>query len=593
MPPKSLQELLAKKAAAAAAAADSLAEDVPPPLAEPSGSSRAATSSPPAEGKEVQFDLEASLTDGSSLLIYAGDEAAMRGVGAEEAEQEMPSSSRPIFDDEVDLMALFGNSASNGFGRAGLESSASAGERLFDLEAQNAQLMQALSEAQDERRHVQDRGGETERQIQQLQQSFEYERQQLRSEAEGMRGADADGEHSRRVLQEQAEELQMSFNACLADKNALETRVEEGREMVAAGRHELADARSELNRMRMEGGRTHSELEALKAECADLRQEMATLQRERDTGRGAQEQQLQALGSEKQWCEQQLQHLRQEAIDRSSTQARMNADIANLTAENAALRTQCLESEGAVNQLRQVQFQHSVLQRENQFMVATQQQLQQQLQQQQMQLINSARNTGSQAVVAPMPPLPTFNASAYSAPYEQYSAPVASSSYARAAPKPTYSLADLAGDSVSYRTSEPVKSLASLVGASRNNKYTQPAIGSPPTRNGNVGSSLSSLLQNRGGGGAYPGAPTNTMSSSPFANDLTSAQINHTFDEMERRLTLMMSEKTGLQEEGERLHGRGLKTLKERTRLQAVELRLGELSRDIGEVRKDLTAKPN
>jgi hypothetical protein len=42
-----------------------------------------------------------------------------------------------------------------------------------------------------------------------------------------------------------------------------------------------------------------------------------------------------------------------------------------------------------------------------------------------------------------------------------------------------------------------------------------------------------------------------------------------------------------------RLHTRGLKTLKDRTRLQAVEFRLGELARDISQVRKDLSAKPN
>jgi hypothetical protein len=627
MPPKSLQELLADKAAAAAAPAPSAApdsiarpEDVSPPLAEPSFSSREAASSPPAEGKEVQFDLEASLTDGSSLLIYAANEA-MQGVGAEDAEQEMPSSSRPIFDDEGDLMALFGDSG-NGSASAllrNVDSSARSAEqreadlsgRLSDLQAQNAQLMRALSEAEDERNHLQkeaQRVGEMELQIQQMQQGFEIERQQLRSEAEGVRGADADGEHSRRVLHGQVEELQLSLNACLVNKNALEVKVEEGKEAVTAGRHELGDARSDLNRSRMEAGRSRSELEALKGECADQRVEMATLVRERDAGRGAQEQQMQALGSEKQWLEQQLHHQRQEAMERSTAQARMSADVANLTAENAALRSQCLEGEGATNQLRQVQFQLSVLQRENQFLVATQLQLQQQLQQQQVQLLNSARNSGTQ-IVAPIPPLPTFNASAYSAPYE-----VASSSTGRVASKPAskpaYSLADLAGDSNSYRTADPTKSLASLVGASRNNQstqnntynqsnqYSQPAYSSPPTRHGNGSSSLSSLLQNRGSGGgggvgAYPGAPSTALSNSPFANDLTSAQINHTFDEMERRLTVMMTEKTTLNEEGERLHGRGLKTLKERTRLQAVEFRLSELSRDIGAVRKDLSAKPN
>ena len=41
-----------------------------------------------------------------------------------------------------------------------------------------------------------------------------------------------------------------------------------------------------------------------------------------------------------------------------------------------------------------------------------------------------------------------------------------------------------------------------------------------------------------------------------------------------------------------RLHQRGLKTLKDRTRLQNVEHRLSELARDITYVRKELSFKP-
>jgi hypothetical protein len=41
-----------------------------------------------------------------------------------------------------------------------------------------------------------------------------------------------------------------------------------------------------------------------------------------------------------------------------------------------------------------------------------------------------------------------------------------------------------------------------------------------------------------------------------------------------------------------RLHQRGLKTLKDRTRLQNVEHRLGELTQDITHVRKELSFKP-
>lgn len=47
-------------------------------------------------------------------------------------------------------------------------------------------------------------------------------------------------------------------------------------------------------------------------------------------------------------------------------------------------------------------------------------------------------------------------------------------------------------------------------------------------------------------------APFGTASKSPFANDVTSAQINHVFDDLDRRLTSMMAEKTALQDESER-----------------------------------------
>lgn len=47
-------------------------------------------------------------------------------------------------------------------------------------------------------------------------------------------------------------------------------------------------------------------------------------------------------------------------------------------------------------------------------------------------------------------------------------------------------------------------------------------------------------------------APFGTASKSPFANEVTSAQINHVFDELDRRLTSLMTEKTTLQDESER-----------------------------------------
>ena len=53
-----------------------------------------------------------------------------------------------------------------------------------------------------------------------------------------------------------------------------------------------------------------------------------------------------------------------------------------------------------------------------------------------------------------------------------------------------------------------------------------------------------------------------------------------------------MTERTSLLE-CERLHQRGGKTLKERTRLTEVELRLSELNKEISITRRSLTSKPN
>jgi TolA-binding protein len=78
---------------------------------------------------------------------------------------------------------------------------------------------------------------------------------------------------------------------------------------------------------------------------------------------------------------------------------------------------------------------------------------------------------------------------------------------------------------------------------------------------GEGGNSLAKML-NRKTSGAYPGegssgnghghAPFATAGSSPFANDLTSATINRKFDDLDRQLTSLMTEKTNLQEESER-----------------------------------------
>lgn len=79
----------------------------------------------------------------------------------------------------------------------------------------------------------------------------------------------------------------------------------------------------------------------------------------------------------------------------------------------------------------------------------------------------------------------------------------------------------------------------------------------------------------------------------PFATEQSAAEISKVYADIDRKLTYLMTERTTLHEEYERLHQRGGKTLKERTRLTEVELRLGELNKEISSARKSLTSKPS
>jgi hypothetical protein len=59
-----------------------------------------------------------------------------------------------------------------------------------------------------------------------------------------------------------------------------------------------------------------------------------------------------------------------------------------------------------------------------------------------------------------------------------------------------------------------------------------------------------------GGGRIMPhsqqNVPFGTVAASPFANDVTSAQINSVFDQLDRQLTSLMTEKRNLQDESEK-----------------------------------------
>ena len=73
---------------------------------------------------------------------------------------------------------------------------------------------------------------------------------------------------------------------------------------------------------------------------------------------------------------------------------------------------------------------------------------------------------------------------------------------------------------------------------------------------------------------------------------LLSSDLAAAFDDIEKNLTMLMAEKTKLRDESERLHGRGAKTLKDRTTLVKVEMRLVEVDKEISAARKSLLARP-
>ena len=79
---------------------------------------------------------------------------------------------------------------------------------------------------------------------------------------------------------------------------------------------------------------------------------------------------------------------------------------------------------------------------------------------------------------------------------------------------------------------------------------------------------------------------------SPWATDASSSELAAAFDDIEKKLTSLMAERTSLRNESEKLHNRGAKTLKDRTSLVKVEMRLTEVDKEISAARKSLLARP-
>ena len=78
----------------------------------------------------------------------------------------------------------------------------------------------------------------------------------------------------------------------------------------------------------------------------------------------------------------------------------------------------------------------------------------------------------------------------------------------------------------------------------------------------------------------------------PFGTSQSVLSSMAVYEETDRHLTALMTEKASLNEESSRLLQRGGKVLRERTRLQHIDARLVEIGKEIAHERKKLSGKP-
>jgi hypothetical protein len=105
-----------------------------------------------------------------------------------------------------------------------------------------------------------------------------------------------------------------------------------------------------------------------------------------------------------------------------------------------------------------------------------------------------------------------------------------------------------------------------------------------PSRRNSSGGGMSTFYDDNG--------HTSAASRAPFGTFQSAASSMVSFEEAEKKLTALMTEKAQLNEESSRLLQRGGKVLRERTRLQYVDARLDELGKEIAAERKKLSGKP-
>ena len=95
-----------------------------------------------------------------------------------------------------------------------------------------------------------------------------------------------------------------------------------------------------------------------------------------------------------------------------------------------------------------------------------------------------------------------------------------------------------------------------------------------------------------GGMSSFHDDSSESASRAPFGTDQSAVVNMVSFEDTDRKLTALMTEKSVLYEESARLQQKGGKVLKDRARLQYIDARLVEVGREIASERKKLSGKP-
>ena len=474
--------------------------------------------------------------------------------------------------------------------------------RIVALEKQNKQLSKQLEEAQAE---IQRLYQSNDRLVADTASKIEQERSRYRADLTQLSSKHSEEVQSKQQLHEKLEhlhELKSDYETLLAEKHGLEAKVDKARDDSVGVRNDLSNAKAELSKVKAELQRVRVELEESKADSSGLRVEGSRLVKELGDARLAADQQVREWGGEKKWLEEQLQALRQDLNDRVQVIGRMNNELMGLRQDSNAVQQRAASSgEQLGRELQQAQQLISSLERE---LRDTREGMTRRGTQNPTGGNPSSMPASSSLATHPYHSSIDAHSSARSSFNDGYNANIESSNHYRN----MNSSAD-----TSHKRSSSATSLASVVTTrgpstgrssesstcydplrpadhafrsphqsayAHSNSATTTASDPRTSSSMSVAyhadqpfgidksTSLSSLIDSRRASSmgsasrhavssSYSDAATaqyamNSAVRSPFATEATSALINQRFDNLDRVLTTLMTEKTTLQDEAER-----------------------------------------